>query len=147
MIIYVCFDVSPYTLAHRYTVWNKRTNTFKTQLEQKTGKSYDEGVELDMLEEVETEFNITINVYALQEDKSAKVVRLSDRNDEDVMHLNIYENHFSYITKFEAFAKKFQCPTCSRLIRKSCHLKRHIKRCQVEIKEIYIGGKYRNKRL
>ena len=66
--------------------------SYKTQLEEATGKSYDEGVKLDMLEEVENEFNIAIHVYSLQENKTAEVIRLPKNHDvTDKMHLNLYE--------------------------------------------------------
>ena len=76
-------------------------------------------------------FNVAIKVCSLQEDKSAKVIRLSDldHDDENLLHLNLYENHFSFISKF-------QCTICTRLTGKPQHLNRQ---CQVEIKEIFKG--------
>ena len=72
-------------------------------MEEHTGKSFDDGVEVSMLPIIEDYFNMSINVYSLQENKTAKVIRISDRDDiqEQVMHLNLYENHFSYINKFK----------------------------------------------
>ena len=62
------------------------------------------------------------------------------------MHLNLYENHFSYISKFKSFAKKYQCPNCSRMVSQSTHLHRHINKCQLEVEEVFKGGKYRTKK-
>ena len=54
-----------------------------------------------MLDDVEKEFNIAIHVYSLNEKKIAKVERLSQNyNTKEVLHLNLYENHFSYISLF-----------------------------------------------
>ena len=61
------------------------------------------------------------------------------------MHFNLYENHYSYISKFKSFAKKYQCPNCSRMVSQSTHLHLHIKKCQFEV-EVFKGGKYRNKK-
>ena len=43
------------------------TKKYKEQLEKATNRSYDEGVKLDMLDDVEKEFNIAIHVYSLNE--------------------------------------------------------------------------------
>ena len=106
-------------------------NRLKERLEEYTGKSFDNGVEVSMLSIVEILFNIAINVYSLQEDKMVKVIRISNLNykEEDIMHLNLYEHHFSYIKegKFKSYAKKFQCPTCSRILNKACNLQN----CQI----------------
>ena len=85
-------------------------------------------------------------MYSLQEDKSAKVIRISNLDHKNVMHLNLYENHFSYITKFKSFAKKYRCTNCGRLLTKACHLKQHMQKCNIEISEVYCGGKYRNRK-
>ena len=121
-------------------------NDFRRQLEQHTGKSYEEGVEVSMLGDVEDFFNVGIDVYPLQEDKSAKVIRSSDHDYENVLHLNLYDNHFSFITKFISYAKKFQCTICTRFISKTNRLNYRMKKCQVEIKEIFKGGKYTNRK-
>ena len=82
-----------------------------------------------------------INVYSLQEDKMAKTVRISNRDYkvDDVMHLNLYENHFSYIKKFKSHAKKIQYLNCTRILNQACHLQRHVKKCQTEVKEVFKG--------
>ena len=100
-----------------------------------------------MLDDVEKEFNIAIHVYSLNEKKIAKVERLSQNYDsKEVLHLNLYENHFSYISKFKSYTKKYQCPTCLRFISKACHVTRHLRKCQTEIKHIYFGGKFSNRK-
>ena len=80
--------------------------------------SFEEGVEVSML--------VAINVYSLQEDKTAKIVRYSTLDD-NIMHLNLYENHFSYIKKFKSYAQKYTCSICGRILSKACNLKKHMK--------------------
>ena len=58
------------------------------------------------------------------------------------MHLNLYENHFSFIKKFESYAKKFTCKLCDRVFDRADNLKRHSKECCTEQEEIYVGGKF-----
>ena len=101
---------------------------------------------MDDLDNVEDVFEVSIHVYSLQENKSAEVVRISQKSYEKVMHLNLYDSHFSYITKFSSYAKKYQCPTCSRFIGNVKNLPRHISRCQVEVEEVYVGGKFKPKK-
>ena len=121
--------------------------SYKKRLEEATGRKYDEGIRLDTLEEVEKEFNLAIHVYSLGENKIAKVVRLSQNYDaNNTLRLNLYENHFSYISKFKSYAKKYQCPACSQFLGKACNLTRHIRKCQTEIKHIYLGGKFSNRK-
>ena len=101
-----------------------------------------------MLSSVETCFKVAINVYELQEDKTAKATRISnlEYKQDHVMHLNLYKDHFSYIKKFKSYAKKFTCPNCTRILNQSCHLLRHAKKCRSEVEEVYKGGKYRIKK-
>ena len=122
----------------------REVNRHKEKLEEEhTGQSFDAGVKVSMLVLVEMFFNIAINVYSLQENDHATIVRLSKLTDFNVMHLHLYEQHFSYISKFRIFAKKYECIICGRILNLSKNLKRHGKECNVETEEIYVGGKYR----
>ena len=112
-------------------------SAYKEKLEEATGKNYDQDVGLDELEEIEDEFEISIHVYPFQEDKSAEVVRISEKLYEKVMHLNLYDSHFSYITKFKSYAKKYQCTMCSRFIGNVKNLPKHIRRCQVKFEKVW----------
>ena len=79
-------------------------NRLKVCLEEHTGKSYEGGVDVSMLSSIEIFFNVAINVYSLQEEKIAKTGRISnlDYKTDNVMHLNLYENHFSHIKKLKS---------------------------------------------
>ena len=116
----------------------------REKLEKYSKKSYEEGVEVNMLTAIEDFFKTTINVYSLQENKVAEIVQISTKLFKKVMHLNLYENHFSCISNFTSFAKKYSCTICGRILAESCHLKRHMAECTTEVTEIYCGGKYRN---
>ena len=117
-------------------------NRYREKLEEYTGKSLYEGVELSELGFVETYFHVAINVYSLQESGHATMLRLSRLNNFNIMHLHLYEKHFSYINKFKSFAKKYNCTICSRILNRSCNLKAHANVCYIETQEIYVGGKY-----
>ena len=97
-----------------------------------------------MLALVEMFFSIAINVYSLQENGHATIVCLSKLTDFNVMHLHLYEPHFSYISKFRTFAKKYECIICSRILNLSKNLIRHVRECYVDTEGKYVVcGKYR----
>ena len=78
-------------------------------------------------------FYLGINVFDLDEKKMAKVVRLTEREFENSCHLNLFENHFSYISKFK----------CKRFISRSRNFARHKTTCKAdEVQEKFVGGKY-----
>lgn len=45
------------------------------------------------------------------------------------MYLNLYEDHFSYITNIKAYCQKFECRLCKKLFSQKCHCQRHEKVC------------------
>ena len=76
---------------------------------------------------------IKINIFSLINNE-AIVLRLSEANYEDTIHLSLYNHHFSYITKLESFTKTFVCKTCGKSWDTLDHLKRHSATCTNEIK-------------
>ena len=119
------------------------SQVFKSKLEEFSGKNFDEGVVMEDLVKVKECFNIGINVYSLDEKKVAKVIRLPGKEFENLCHLNLYENHFSYISKFKSYAEKYQCTDCKQFITHSKNLVRHKTKCEAdEVKETFVGGKY-----
>ena len=70
------------------------------------------------------------------------MIRLAEREN-NLCHLNLYENHFLYIKKFKSYAKKYQCNDCKRFITNSRNLPRHKAKCKAdEVKETFVGRKY-----
>ena len=61
------------------------------------------------------------------------------------MYLNVYQNHFSYITNFDQFAKKFQCDKCGKIFKRLWNMKRHNSTCYDRTKYIFPGGFYKTK--
>ena len=49
-------------------------------------------------------------------------------------------NHYSYITNFQKFTKKFQCEKCSKIFKKIWHLNRHNAICYERTKYIFPGS-------
>ena len=83
----------------------------KKELEYRTGSSFDNGVQISHIPDIERIFEVSVNVYSLNENGQADIIYLS-RLKFPPMHLNLYKNHFSYINNFNKFAKRFECQIC-----------------------------------
>ena len=105
------------------------------------------GIYLNQLPEFEQCFRVRICVYSMNEDKSCmrryQTSLLSDETDvEFSMNLNLYENHFSIISNFSRYARKFSCRFCRRTSRSVSNLIRHEKSCSIRVKYTFPGGVY-----
>ena len=120
----------------------KSTKKLKLEFEEHTGLNFDDGMLLEQVPAAEIKFNVAINILSLKEDGSADIIYLS-RLDYKPMYINLYENHCSYIHNHQKYAKHYKCSECDRSFNRSDNLKRHAKVCTTEVKEVYIGGKFR----
>ena len=81
------------------------------------GKKY-EGIILEDLPDFEECFNICVSVYSLDQDNTCTRVYISslelDREVQRELFLNLYDSHFSLITKFQTYASKYGCRSCGR---------------------------------
>ena len=118
------------------------TNDLITTVENHTGRSFKDGVLINHIPTLEVFFEVAVNIYSLQEDGSCEVVYLSQLSYKP-MYINLYENHFSYISKINSYSNRYQCMMCESIFTRSNHLKRHAETCCNEIQEFYKGGKLR----
>ena len=58
------------------------------------------------------------------------------------LHLNLFENHLSYIKNLTVCTKKYQCATCDRHFSRTDNMKRHQKICKGQTKYRFPGGFY-----
>ena len=92
---------------------------------------------LDNYEEFDKNFAINVVIY--NEDESIEYVRKSSLNDQrKPIYLNLYSNHFSYITDLKKLAKMYICNRCSSKHRNNGDLQRHIDTCKVEQKDKFV---------
>ncbi len=101
-----------------------------------------EGFNLQMLPDFEKVFQLNVEIFQLSEEDVALPIYKSTRRYPTTMHLNLWENHLSLILKLNAFAKKFQCRSCSRLFHLSIAMKRHEGKCKSKKRISYPGGYY-----
>jgi hypothetical protein len=102
------------------------------------------GVTLDDLVVFEQIFSL--NVYDVQEkeagDIAARLVRRSPYKYDDTMNLNLYEQHFSYVSNMEKYSHSYLCLKCDRLWNHAGKLHRHERTCTGYVIYKYPGGVY-----
>ena len=102
------------------------------------------GVQFKDLPDFEECFERRVFVYSLSEDKSCVSVYQSMRPSDDIgyidLYLNLFEHHFSLITDFEGYARKFACRFCQRAFDRAYNLKRHEPLCCNRVKYKLPGG-------
>ena len=103
-----------------------------------------EGVTIDQISRLEQCFNLKINIVSMNSSGSVNVIYESLFESENVMYLNNYKDHLSYITNYSKFASKFQCEKCSKMFKRQWNLKRHYTNCYERTKYIFSGGFHRN---
>ena len=94
---------------------------------------------------IEKCFNVKSLIYNLNSNGTLSHVYKTMSQSSSKMYLNVYSNHYSYITNFQKFAKKFQCKKCSKIFKKIWHLKRHNAICYKRTKYIFPGGSHKTK--
>ena len=112
------------------------------------------GVTLEELDQVETIFDLHVDVFTLKDNDDKKInkktvatsVRLSDRPSESTISLMIvFEEdqmpHYMLVTDTKELFKKLVYPHCSAILKSPSNLKRHIAKCQEgRVRYVYPGG-------
>ena len=106
-------------------------------------KNFD-GVTIQEMNTLEQCFNLKINVVSMNSSGSVNVIYESLFESENVMYLNNYQDHLSYIANYSKFASKFQCEKCSKMFKRQWDLKRHYTNCFERTKYVFPGGFQRN---
>ena len=105
------------------------------------------GVTLDDLYRVETKFQTNVCAYklveTLEEKTTAELVRRSLCHYPDMMYVNLYETHYSYIQDTGMYCHLYRCRICGQSVRKRPYqLHPHESACEGGIRLIYPGGVY-----
>ena len=91
------------------------------------------GVTLDDLVILEQVFSLNVYVYDLQEteagDIAARLVRRFPYSYQETMNLNLYEQHFNYVSNMEKYSHSYLCSNCDQLRKHVGKLHRHERTC------------------
>jgi len=103
-----------------------------------------QGIYMHQLDAMEELLQTSIAVYSVQPDKSVLTVRRSSHVYPSTMNLNLYNNHFSYITDINGVTNTWECNECGKFFDKCNKLTRHRKNgCKGSTKRVYPGGYYK----
>ena len=81
--------------------------------------------ESDLLN-LERIFDVSITVFALQEDGTSDVLWNSKRTGGLRLNANLHDRHFCYIKNLDGFCKSFKCSTCESFFTRASNARRHI---------------------
>ena len=100
-----------------------------------------QGITFADLELASCHFQIGINIYELNENRESKLIFRSIKR-ENVMNLNLYNDHFSFIKDLNVYASSFVCTKCTKIFSKNWMMKRHMKTCNAKTRQVYYSGVY-----
>ena len=104
------------------------------------------GISLDELEDISNIFDIGINLYEQKQDhKGERVTNLIYRSvkQDNVLYLNLFDDHFSYIKNLDKYSTSYLCPKCRKIWTHHGNFRRHLKTCDAATRDIYCNGTYR----
>lgn len=104
-------------------------HTYAAHASMNVSKSEFEGVSLEMLNELEELFEISINVFKLKKSGKTLLIRSSHTSHACILNLNVYKHHFCYIQNLSMFSKCFECSICSAVFSGKRRLTQHQKCC------------------
>ena len=111
-------------------IYTPSVNLYKLYYKVNRIDSQYKGVDFEELSDIETFFQVNINIYRYQGDR-ALMERHSNKNFNKTLNLNIYteqetkRNHFSFIIKVSTLTKTFQCSGCDAIIKYVKNMKAH----------------------
>ena len=87
-------------------------------------------MEFDFVNELDTFDNASkfaINIVQITEDGSFTYIRRSNQNEtKPPKYINLYENHFSYLTDVMKLARSYVCEKCGSRFKRNSELEIHI---------------------
>ena len=97
------------------------------------------GLTLPEMETFSRVFGCGVRVYSQDVARNTQLVWRSISSN-NVLNLNVYQNHFSYIKDLNKFSKFYRCQTCDYIFTRHDSFNRHLKTCTSVTKTSYKGG-------
>ena len=118
-----------------------KTKSLLNEYVTKFGIQNFEGVTIDQLQDISKHFSIGIRVYEQTPDKKTNLLFRSTL-DTNLMYLNLYQDHFSYIFNIHKYSRFYRCEKCDKIWDHHGTYLRHTKVCEKGIRKIYKGGTF-----
>ena len=108
-------------------------------------------VTINDLHHLDKLFGISTLVYALQLSDRGQLVttpvhrpanNLTKKEVEQVMKLNLFDRHFSFLKDIKKYYKVYSCQRSRKVFPKDYKLTCHERGCKVKVKYAYLGGVY-----
>ncbi len=74
---------------------------------------------------------------------TAELVRRSHTRHRETMNINLFGDHFSFITDLQVYSKAYRCTKCDKHFTLLYRLKRHQVGCDGNVTHVFPGGMYR----
>ena len=100
------------------------------------------GISFEDLPEFEECFKLNVMVYCLAENNQAASLYRSPSLYQDTLHLNLFDQHFSYIQNINGYCKRFRCSFCGKLFKALFEMHKHQTNCTSKSKYRFPGGFY-----
>ena len=101
-----------------------------------------DGISLDQLEDASKIFDIGVNVYTQAEDRSTNLIFRTLKQD-NILYLNLFDEHFSFIKNFDLYSSSYCCPKCRKIFPRHYEFKRHLNSCDAATKQVYSNGVFK----
>ena len=118
-----------------------KTKSLLNEYVTKFGIQNFDGVTIDQLQDISQLFDVGIRVYEQTTDKKTNLLFRSTL-DNNLMYLNLYQDHFSYIFNIQKYSRAYRCEKCDKIWNHHGSYVRHIKVCEKGIRKIYKGGTF-----
>lgn len=104
-----------------------------------------QGVSINEIANVEECFSVNIDIFEINENETTKVIYKSPALFNNHIYLNVFENHLSYITNLNRYAKKYMYSLCKKHFKTCKKLNRHEKNCSIKTIHVFPGRFYEKK--
>jgi len=99
------------------------------------------GIALTDLNIISQLFEVGINVYAQAPNRDTSLVFRSLYR-QNMMHLNLFKTHFSYISNLNKYSASYICSSCKKSWAGHFNYHRHIQTCDGVTKKLFASGAY-----
>ena len=137
LCLFSCVAMTKGATKDKYIMKSKQL--YQEFYEKKYDKSF-EGVQLDKeLNQVEEKFKLNIHLVNFDDENEVFICRrppIIKKDFENVYYLK-HKNHCMYVKDFNKLCHKFKCEKCSKIFISGKQLTRHIKTCEVIVKDVF----------